>query len=198
MVTQKDVKNLEKSSVKLTVTVDGAEARKKYDELLKKYAKTAHIRGFRKGKVPVAILEQKYGDGIRQEAAIEIIDTGLQEALEDIDQKPLPYSQPRLDNEDSIDLELDKDFTFSVIYDVYPEIEVGEYKGLEIEAPDVKVTKKDEARELAKIQDQNSMVVEKEAGGVEKDDVITIDYVELDEEGNEKDDTSRKDFVFTV
>ncbi len=198
MVTQKDVKNLEKSSVKLTVTVDGAEARKKYDELLKKYAKTAHIRGFRKGKVPVAILEQKYGDGIRQEAAIEIIDTGLQEAIEDIDQKPLPYSQPRLDNEDSIDLELDKDFTFSVIYDVYPEIEVGEYKGLEIEAPDVKVTKKDETRELAKIQDQNSMVVEKEAGGVEKDDIITIDYVELDEEGNEKDGTSRDDFVFTV
>jgi len=198
MITQKDVQNLEKSSVKLTITVEKTEARKKYDELLNKYAKTAHIKGFRKGKVPPAILEQKFGEGIRQEATIEIIDAGLQEALEDIEKKPLPYAQPRLDNEDAAELELDKDFTFSVIYDTFPEVEVGEYKGLEVETPEVKVTKKDEERELDNIRDQNAMVVEKQDGEVEKDDIITIDYVELDEEGNEKENTSRSDFVFTV
>src|SRR6056297_3121244 len=172
MVTQKDVQKLEHASVKLTITVDGAEAQKKYDELLKKYAKTAHIKGFRKGKVPPKILEQKYGEGIKEEATIEILDEGLKEALEDVEQKPLPYAQPRLDDEESLNLTLGEDFTFSVIYDVYPDIEVGEYKGLEIEVPDVKVLK--------------------------KDDIVTIDYVELDEKSNEKPDTSRSDFVFTV
>ncbi|MCF7914027.1 MAG: trigger factor [Spirochaetaceae bacterium] len=198
MVTQKDVQKLEHASVKLTITVDGAEAQKKYDELLKKYAKTAHIKGFRKGKVPPKILEQKYGEGIKEEATIEILDEGLKEALEDVEQKPLPYAQPRLDDEESLNLTLGEDFTFSVIYDVYPDIEVGEYKGLEIEVPDVKVLKKDEKRELENIQEQNSMVAEKQGGAVEKDDIVTIDYVELDEEGNEKPDTSRSDFVFTV
>ena len=198
MVTQKDVQKLEHASVKLTITVDGAEAQKKYDELLKKYAKTAHIKGFRKGKVPPKILEQKYGEGIKEEATIEILDEGLKEALEDVEQKPLPYAQPRLDDEESLNLTLGEDFTFSVIYDVYPDIEVGEYKGLEIEVPDVKVLKKDEKRELENIQEQNSMVAEKQGGAVEKDDIVTIDYVEIDEEDNEKPDTSRSDFVFTV
>src|SRR6056297_564684 len=198
MVTQKEVQKLEHASVKLTITVDGAEAQKKYDELLKKYAKTAHIKGFRKGKVPPKILEQKYGEGIKEEATIEILDEGLKEALEDVEQKPLPYAQPRLDDEESLNLTLGEDFTFSVIYDVYPDIEVGEYKGLEIEVPDVKVLKKVERREVENIQEQNSMVAEKQGGAVEKDDIVTIDYVEIDEEDNEKPDTSRSDFVFTV
>ncbi|MGC9311991.1 MAG: trigger factor [Sediminispirochaetaceae bacterium] len=198
MVTQKDIQDLEKSSVKLTVTVDGTEAQKKYDELLKKYAKSAHIKGFRKGKVPVAILEQKYGEGILQEATIEIIDESLKEAIEDIEKKPLPYAQPALDDEENIMLEPGKDFTYSVIYDVFPDFEVGEYKGLEIEVPEVKVTRKDEERELKNIQDQNAMVVEKKDGAVEKDDIVTIDYAELDEDDTEKEGTSRSDFVFTV
>lgn len=198
MVTQKEIQDLEKSSVKLTVTVDGKEAKKKYDELLQKYAKSAHIKGFRKGKVPASILEQKYGKGILQEATIDIIDESLREALEDVEKKPLPYAQPALDDEENTELELGKDFTYSVIYDVYPEFEVGEYKGLEIEVPEVKVLKKDEERELKNIQDQNAMVVEKKEGGVEKDDIVTIDYAELDEEGSEIENTSRADFVFTV
>jgi len=198
MVKQKDIQDLEKSSVKLTVTVDGTEAQKKYDELLKKYSKSAHIKGFRKGKVPAAVLEQKYGEGILQEATIEIIDESLKEAIEDIEKKPLPYAQPSLDDEENTNLELGKDFTYSVIYDVFPEFEVGVYKGLEIEVPEVKVTKKDEERELKNIQDQNAMVVEKKDGVVEKDDIVTIDYAELDENDAEKEGTSRSGFVFTV
>jgi trigger factor len=48
------------------------------------------------------------------------------------------------------------------------------------------------------LQDQNAMVVEKKEGAVEKDDILTIDYAELDENDAEKEDTSRSDFVFTV
>lgn len=198
MVTQKDIQDLGKSSVKLTVTVDGTEAQKKYDELLKKYAKSAHIKGFRKGKVPTAVLEQKYGEGILQEATIEIIDESLKEAIEDIEKKPLPYAQPTLDDEENAILEPGKDFTYSVIYDVFPEFAVGEYKGLEIEVPEVKVTRKDEERELKNIQDQNAMVFEKKEGAVEKDDIVSIDYAELDENDTPKEGTSRSDFVFTV
>ncbi|MFP4491941.1 MAG: trigger factor [Spirochaetaceae bacterium] len=198
MVTQKEVENLENSSVRLTVTVDKNEAKTKYDELLKKYAKTAQIKGFRKGKVPPQILEQKYGEGIKEEAMINIIEESLKEVIDEVDQKPLPYSRPALDDEDNTDLSFDEDFTYSVVYDVYPDIELGEYKGLEIEEPQVKVLKKDVDRELEQIREQNAMVVEKEEGALEKDDIVTVDYVELDENDEEKEDTRRSEFVFTL
>ncbi len=198
MVTQKEVENLENSSVRLTVTVDKNEAKTKYDELLKKYAKTAQIKGFRKGKVPPQILEQKYGEGIKEEAMINIIEESLKEVIDEVDQKPLPYSRPALDDEDNTNLSFDEDFTYSVVYDVYPDIELGEYKGLEIEEPQVKVLKKDVDRELEQIREQNAMVVEKEEGALEKDDIVTVDYVELDENDEEKEDTRRSEFVFTL
>ncbi len=200
MVTNKEVENLENSSVKLTVTVDKDEAKSKYDELLKKYAKQAHIKGFRKGKVPTNVLEQKYGQGIKEEAMVNIIEESLKQVIDEVedDKKPLPYSRPALADEDNTELSFYEDFTYAVTYDIYPEVKVGEYKGLEIEVPQVKVKKEDEERELESIRDQNSMVVEKEGGAVEKDDIVTVDYVELDDNDQEVEGTERSDFVFTV
>jgi trigger factor len=200
MIANKEVEPQENSSVKLTVTVEKEAAQKQYNNLLGKYAKNAHIRGFRKGKVPPKILEQKYGEGIREEATVQLIEESLKKVFEEIEEKPLPYSQPELADEKELGkIEEGKDFTYSVVYDVYPEVKMGAYEGYEIEIPDVKVKKADENRELEKIQEQNSMVVEKDEGArVEKDDIVTVDYVELDEEGNEKEDSRRQDFVFTA
>ncbi len=200
MVTNKEVQNLDNSAVKLTLTVDKDAAKQKYDELLKKYAKQAHIKGFRKGKVPTNVLEQKYGEGIKEEASINIIEESLREVFDNdqVEKKPLPYSQPSLAEDENLDLTVGEDFTFSVVYDVYPDIEPGEYKGLEIEEPNVKVTKKDEERELKEIQEQNAIVQEKEGGTVAKDDIVTVDYVELDENDQPIEGTERSDFVFTV
>ena len=198
MVTSKEVQTLENSSVKLTITVDKKETKNAYDELLKQYAKKAHIKGFRKGKAPTGVLEKKFGEGIREEAMINIIEESLKQVFDEGEEKPLPYSRPTLADEENTVLAFDKDFTYSVVYDVYPDIELGEYKGLEVEVPQVKATKKDEERELEQIRDQNSMVVEKAGGTVEKDDIVTVDYVELDENDEEREETKRADFVFTI
>ena len=82
-------------------------------------------------------------------------------------------------------------------YDIYPEVKLGEYKGIEIEVPQVSVTKDDEERELKALQDQNAIVMEKDEGVVEAGDVVTVDYCEVDGEGNDLADTLREDFVFT-
>lgn len=200
MIANKEVQPLENSSVKLTVTVEKEAAQKQYTDLLGKYAKNAHVRGFRKGKVPPKILEQKYGEGIREEATVQLIEESLKTVFEEIEEKPLPYSQPELADEKELGkIEDGQDFTFSVVYDIYPEVKLGAYEGFEIEVPDVKVAKADEDRELEKIREQNSMVVEKSEGSrVEKDDIVTVDYIELDAEGNEQEESRRQDFVFTV
>lgn len=197
MIANKNVELQENSSVKLTLTVEKDAVKKEFDSLVNKYAKTVHMKGFRKGKVPTSVLIGKFGDSLKGEATMNLMDNALSAALEDLDQKPLPYAQPEVDGDPLIDL--DSEFTFSVTYDVYPDIKLGTYKGLEIEAPVCSVGKKDIDRELENLQEQNAMVVEKEDGKKVADkDIVTVNYVELDDAGEEIEDTRREDFVFTV
>ena len=195
MVKEKNVEKLDNSAVKLTITVAQDSLRNEYDSLLKEYAKSAQIKGFRKGHVPPNVLERKFGESIKFEASQKVLEESLKSVFEEIEEKPLPYSQPSLDGE--LDIDIEKDLTYAVVYDVYPEIEVGSYEGREIEVPQVKVTDEDEQRELKEIQERNAIVMDKEEGAVEAGNVVTVDYCELDEDGNEVEDTKREDFVFT-
>jgi len=76
--------SLEKSSVKLTVTVAKKDVQDIYASVTAKYAKNALIPGFRKGHVPQAVLERKFGDALKSDAMSELIDKSLNEALEKI------------------------------------------------------------------------------------------------------------------
>ena len=196
MVTDKKVELLEDSAVKLTLTIEKEAVKKEYDGLVKKYCKSVQMKGFRKGKVPTSVLIQKFGESIQAETTMNIMDEGMKEAVEDLDKKPLPYGSPEVDGDPLIDLE--KDFTFSVTYDTFPEVIIENYKGLELEEPVCSITAKDVTRELEILQDQNSMVVEKSEGKIEDGNIVNINYHELDDEGNTVEDSKREDFVFTV
>ncbi len=195
MITSKNVEKLENSAVKLSLTVGKEHAAKEYNDLLRKYTKEVQIKGFRKGKVPASVLERKFGDGIRQEAAANLMDKALKAAMEELEEKPLGYDYPEVQGEPELNPE--EDFSFELVYDTFPEVKFGEYKGIEIEEKQVKILKKHENAELEKIQEQNSVVMDKEDETVEKDNIVTIDYCEM-EGKEEKEDTKREDFVFTV
>ncbi len=196
MIVDKQVEKRENANVKLTVTLDSSYVSGEYQNLLKDYSKKAHIKGFRPGKVPPKVLESKFGESLKAETTQHVLEESLKKIFDEIDEKPLPYSQPSLEDEPELDFE--KDMTFSVTYDIYPEVEVGEYTGLTIEEPVVKVTDEDIQRELEAIQEQNAITMDKESGVVAKDDIVTVNYVELDEDGNELEETRREDFTFTV
>ncbi len=196
MVKDKKVEPQPKSSVRLTVTVDKDSARQEYDALMNDYSKSIQLKGFRRGHVPISVLERKFGDSLKLEAAEKVLESGLKEVFEEIEDRPLPYSTPQMENE--LDLDFEKDFTFVVSYDVYPKISLGQYKELEVEAPEVSIGKEDEQRELEALQEQNSVVMDKDDGSVEKDNVVTINYSEVDDNGEDIASTKREDFVFTV
>jgi len=196
VIANKSVEKLENSSVKLSVTVKGEEAKKEYSGLITKYGKEAQIKGFRKGKVPASVLERKFGEGIKSETAGNLMDKSLREVFETIDEKPLGYAHPEVIGEP--ELIIGEDFTFEVTYDIFPEFELTEYKGLELKETQVSVTKKDEEAELKAIQEQNSVVMDKKDGIVADDSIVTVDYAELDDEKNIVEGKSREDFVFTV
>ncbi len=194
MIDNKKFEKLENSAVKMTVTVSSDGADKAYNELLIKWGKEAQLPGFRKGKVPRDVLIRKFGDGLIQETSANLIDKALQEALTDVEENPI--SQPTL--EDLPEIELGKPFVFTVTYDVFPEITMPEYKGVEVDQPEVKILKKHEDAELESIREQNAVVIDKKDGKIAKDSVVTMDYVELGDDDTPVEETRRKDHAFTV
>jgi len=197
VVVTKNIEKLEHSAVRLTVTVGKDDVRAAYDALLKDYAKNVRIDGFRKGKVPANILERKFGPQLKLDAMGRVMDEAVEKALDGEALVPLSYAQPELDGQPAF--ELDADFSFSVTYDVFPEVVAGDISGMELELPQVTIAKADEERELDEIRDRNAIVMDKDdKAAAKKGDIATVDYAELDESGEPIKGTERQDFVFEI
>jgi len=192
----KEVELLENSQVKLKVHVPTADVKLEYDSIVKEYCANAHLKGFRKGKVPADVIIRKLGPSLIDQTRAEVLEKSLSEVFESVEQKPIPYATPEIKSEEA--LELGKDFSFEVIYDTWPAIELGPYLGLEIDQPEWEITDEDLGRELKGIQEQNALFTDKAEGIVETGNIVNIDYVELDESGAEKPGTKREAFVFEV
>ena len=202
MKVTKEISKLENSAVKLTATIAKEDVVSGYNKNISKYAKNVQLPGFRKGHVPVKVLEQKYGDSLKQEVLADLIDESLNQIFaeeESKDIRPLPYTQPRLDGDKLPEFSIDKDLTFSVVYDVFPSVEVKDFSKIEVKEPQVEIGEKELNEELKAIQERNAVVIDKKEGEpVEKDNIVTIDYKELDDSGAVISGSEREGFVFTV
>jgi trigger factor len=192
----KEVELLENSQVKLTIHVATDDVKKEYDGIVKEYCEKAHLKGFRRGKVPADVIIRKLGPSLMDQTRSEVLEKSLSTIFETIEQKPIPYATPEIKAEDA--LEMGKDYTFEVIYDTWPAIELGPYSGLEMDQPAWEITDEDMGRELKGIQEQNALFTDKETGEVEKGNIVNIDYAEMLETGEEKPGTKREAFIFEV
>jgi trigger factor len=197
----KELTRLEKSSVRLSITISKDDVRSEYDELLSEYTKSVQLPGFRKGKVPKEVLIRKFGDSLKTEAMGKIVEKAAEEAFKDEslprDSRPLPYCTPKMEDDPALDL--DSDLKFSIVYDALPVVKVEKWEGLEVEVADVTVGEEDIAHELEAVRDRNSIVLDKDDGqAAEKDDVVTVDYCELDEAGQAIEGQQREGFTFTL
>ena len=193
----KEITKLENSAVKLTVTIAKKDVAAGYQETITKYAKNIQIPGFRKGHVPVSVLERKYGEALKADAAGDIIEKALGEIFEEIEERPLPYAQPQMDEAPVLDTE--KDLTFTVTYDVFPVVKVENFDGITVKEPVVEIGDKELDEELEQIRERNAMVLDKKDNEVAvQGDIATINYSELDDTGAVVPGSERQDFVFTI
>ena len=200
MITEKSVKELENSQAALTLTIDAASIEDAYTKRIQKYSKDLALPGFRKGHVPASVIERKFGDSIREESTFDAMESALQDAIKELDvkDKPLPFSTPVLQDEDKLlPFKKDSDITFTVVYDVKPVFELPQYKGLEINVPEIEVTEKDIDSDVENLRNQNAIIKNK-SGKAENGNIATINYVEIDGNGNEIESTKRNDFTFTI
>ena len=195
MIKSKSVEHLDQSNVKLSVSTTKEATTEAYQNLLKDYAKKVQIKGFRPGKVPLQVLETKFGEGLRLEAAQELIEKCLKSLFEEIDEKPLPYAQPSMDGD--INFVPGEEFTFAVKYDVFPKVVLKDYNGLALQQAQVSVEKEDLAKELTQLQEQNAIVSESN-GPVADGDMVTATFFEIGEDSTEVADSRREDFQFTI
>ena len=193
----KEITKLENSAVKLTVTIAKKDVAAGYQETITKYAKNIQIPGFRKGHVPVSVLERKYGEALKADAAGDIIEKALGEIFEEIEERPLPYAQPQMDETPVLDTE--KDLTFTVTYDVFPVVKVENFDGITVKEPVVEIGDKELDEELEQIRERNAIVLDKKDNEVAvQGDIATINYSELDDTGAVVPGSERQDFVFTI
>jgi trigger factor len=196
----KEIKRLEKSNINMTIIVPKDDVRDQYQKMLKEYANNMQMPGFRKGKVPQEVLERKFADALKHDALERIIKSALHEAFgENLprNERPLPYSAPELQGEPELDLE--QDLKFSVVYDVLPEVKIGQWKGMKVEYPYAEIEKEDIDRELEEIRERNAIVMDREDGAAaQKGDVITISYHIFEEDGQTPSNIKRDDFTYTL
>jgi trigger factor len=187
--------------VRLTLTVASDSVRETYDSIITDLRRNARIKGFRRGKAPRDVLLRKFGPALLDQTTEQVIRESLEQEIGEIEHKPLPFAAPALDSEPQ--LVLGEDFTFTVTYDTFPQVELGPYRDLPLERLQVSIADADLDRELGRLQEQNAVVTDKQADGagqvvVAQGDVVTVNYVEQDDAGQPVAGSERRDFVFEV
>lgn len=132
----------------LTVELPIDSFNEKKDKIINNLSKNAKIDGFRKGKVPVAILRQRFGANANSDATNEMVSDSLENALKDAE--VMPAAQPALTK---VDLDDKKTFSYTLEFEVFPEINVAPLSDLTINQIGAEVSDEDEARALQELQD---------------------------------------------
>ena len=164
-------KKLENAIVELTVAFDSEEWKATQEKALDKLAKNVKIDGFRPGKAPAAMVRARVSKAsVLEEATDMILQTKFVEILTEANVEPVAQPALSVQKVDADELEV------QILVPVKPQVELGEYKGLEVKKGRVTVTKKEIEEQLANQQTQFAELTVKEGGKVAKGDTAVIDF----------------------
>lgn len=136
-----NVERLTSNQVKITVTVEKEEFNQYYESEFEKVLSTVEIKGFRKGKVPRNIYQSRYGDG-------QVIQNAVDKALQNTYFQVVNNEKVQTLDDPEIDINFEKltkekVLEYTAMVTVYPEVELGQYLGVEVEKLDTEVTEAD-------------------------------------------------------
>ena len=157
-----------------TITFDAAELDKVKPRACKQLASRANFPGFRKGKVPPdQILEQYFGKGaILEESAEILIRQGANDVWKMMSNPPVTDMKPEI-----ITCEKGQDFVFKLTYTPYPEVKIGEYKGIDVEEVAEPVTDEKIDEYINHLREHHANIIDAEEGAQVADgDFITLDF----------------------
>ena len=156
---------------RITITVPAESIDTEVKKRLQQLSKTQRIDGFRPGKVPVAIINKRYGAAVRQEVAGDLMQRNYIEAV--VSEKLNPAGAPTFEPKA---LEAGKDLEFAATFEVYPEVEIKDLEKITVEKPVVEVTDADLDNMLVTLRKQHAAWAETEEAAA-SDNRVTIDFV---------------------
>ena len=163
---------LEGNEGTLTITVPAKEFDKALDEAFKKVSKEVQVPGFRKGKIPRQMFEQRFGvESLYQDALDMVLPHAYGHAVEETGINPV--DQPEVEVEE---IEKGKDLVLKMTVTVEPEVKLGEYKGLEAEKVEAEVTEAEVDEQIEAMLAQYADLVVKEEGEVAEGDIVNLDF----------------------
>ncbi|STX29639.1 trigger factor [Legionella beliardensis] len=167
---QVSVETLNGLERKVTVSVPTEKVEEEVNLRLRSLARKVKVAGFRPGKVPMNIVQSRYSDSVREEVAREMVQSTLYEALQSNELIPAgaPYIEPE-------QLESGKDFRYSAIFEIFPEIKIKELENPKIELVRAEVKDSDVQAMLDKLREQNKEWQETSKPAA-KDDKVVIDF----------------------
>ncbi len=156
---------------RMTIGVPAEKVDQEVAQRLQKAAKTVKINGFRPGKVPVKVVQKRYGQSIRQEVIGEVMRDAYVEALTQEKQNPIGY--PKFEPKS---IEEGKDLEFVAVFEIYPELEITDFTGVKLEKIESEIKEKDikEMIEVLRSQHGTLKSVKRKS---KKKDLMTVDFV---------------------
>ena len=166
------VEKLENNMAKLTIEVAAEELDKAIEKVYQKQKNSISVPGFRKGKVPRAMVEKMYGAAIfYEDAANELIPEAYEKAYDECGEDIV--SSPKID---VIQIEKGKPFIFTAEVALKPEVTLGKYKGVKVDKVDVTVSDEDVAKEIDAERERNARSISVTDRAVKDGDQTVIDF----------------------
>ena len=155
---------------RMTVGIPAEQVETEVTKRLQQAAKTVRLNGFRKGKVPLKVVKQRFGAGVRQEVLGEVMSRSFYEAVQQEDVKPA--GQPAIEPKEMAE---GKDVEFTAVFEVYPEIALGDTTSFELEKLSAEVQDADVDNMIEVLRKQQAEWTEVERAAA-NDDQVNIDY----------------------
>jgi trigger factor len=153
----------------LDLEIPAEEVSKAMERVAKDFAKIARVPGFRPGKAPVSLIRRRFADDIKGEVLQDLVPKKVGAAVSE--QKLTPVSQPQVEK---LDFAEGKPLKFTAVFEVLPEFEVSNYKGLQIEMPAMDITEADVNKALEEMRERAAALAPVEGRPVEDGDYVQL------------------------
>ena len=167
---------------RLSVRIPAEEVSREFDETVHRYAKAIRVPGFRRGKVPPALVRKRFAHEIEEEVRDHLVRSGLRQALERHHLHPL--HDPVVE---ASEVKQGEPYAYTALFEVTPEIPLGEYRGLPVSLREPSVTDEDVDRALDEVRERLAKFVSVDPKPIDAGDYVLVDLAGQYEDGKGKD-----------
>lgn len=174
----------------LDVTVPADIVRDERDRIARSLASRVRLPGFRAGRIPASVMEKRFGAALNQEMVDRLVGDAYREALKARELSPISEGEV-----EKLDYRPDEDLTFSISFDVSPDITFARLGGFAVQRPRAAVEEADVDKVLERLRDQNGAWAPVEEGRPSAGDMVSVSVTRLGDDGDDGEEPRPYDLV---